>query len=49
MALVDQEPWELHNAQLAILRGEIDAVGEVLIDAQYACYSVDLGTAPALT
>ncbi len=49
VALVDQEPWELHNAQLAILRGEVDAVGEVLIEAQYACYSVDLGTAPALT
>jgi hypothetical protein len=42
--LVDQEPWQLHYAQLAGLRGEIDALGEVLLDAQYACYSVDLGT-----
>lgn len=49
VALVDQEPWQLHNAQLAFLRGEIDAVGEVLFDAQYACYSVDLGTAPTVT
>ena len=49
VALVDQEPWQLHNAQLAILRGEVDAVGEILVDAQYACYSVDLGTAPTVT
>jgi len=49
VALVDQEPWQLNNAQLAILRGEVDAVGEILVDAQYACYSVDLGTAPTVT
>ena len=49
LALVDQEPWQLHNAQLAFLRGEVDAVGEVLANAQYACYSVDLGTAPSKT
>ncbi|MCP1479186.1 hypothetical protein J2Y88_001497 [Pseudomonas chlororaphis] len=49
VTLVDQDPWQLHNAQLAILRGEVDSVGEVLINAQYACYSVDLGTVPAVT
>ncbi|WP_152531974.1 dsDNA nuclease domain-containing protein [Pseudomonas syringae USA007] len=47
--LVDQQPWLLYNAQLAALRGEIDEIGEILMDALYTCYSVDLRATPTLT
>lgn len=42
--LVDTQPRALLDTQLALLRGEIDQVAEVLANAQYTCYSVDVGT-----
>ena len=47
VALAVQQPEELLEAQLGSLRQELTSVAEVLLDAQYACYSVDLGMAPA--
>jgi hypothetical protein len=44
--LVNLQPKALVDAQLNLLRNEVDQVAAVLSDAQYACYSVDLGTAP---
>lgn len=44
--VVNSQPRALVDSQLALLRNELDAVGEVLLDAQFACYSIDLGTAP---
>lgn len=44
--LVNMQPEALINAQFALLRDELDQVAEVLLNAQYACYSVDLGIAP---
>jgi hypothetical protein len=46
VALAFEQPEELLGAQLGILRGELTPVAEVLLDAQYACYSVDLGMVP---
>lgn len=45
--VVDLQPKALVDSQFSVLRNEIDEVTEVLMNAQYACYSVDLGTAPA--
>lgn len=42
--LVDTQPRALLDTQLALLRGEIDQIAEVLANAQYTCYSVDVGT-----
>lgn len=47
VALAFQQPEELLEAQLGFLRQELTPIAEVLLDAQYACYSVDLGMAPA--
>jgi hypothetical protein len=47
VALAVQQPEELLESQLGLLRQELTPVAEVLLDAQYACYSVDLGMAPA--
>lgn len=47
VALAFQEPEALLESQLGFLRKELTPIAEVLMDAQYACYSVDLGTAPA--
>ncbi|MFJ1301683.1 hypothetical protein ACILG0_17095 [Pseudomonadota bacterium AL_CKDN230030165-1A_HGKHYDSX7] len=47
VALAIQQPDELLESQLGILRQELTPIAEVLLDAQYACYSVDLGMAPA--
>lgn len=47
VALAVQQPEELLDSQLGILRQELTPVAEVLLDAQYACYSVDLGMEPA--
>ncbi|AVT09222.1 hypothetical protein C8242_06685 [Paracidovorax avenae] len=47
VALAVEQPEELLESQLGILRQEVTPIAEVLIDAQYACYSVDLGMAPA--
>lgn len=47
VALAIQQPEELLESQLGILRQELTPVAEVLMEAQYACYSVDLGMAPA--
>jgi hypothetical protein len=47
VVLAVQQPEELLESQLALLRQELTPVAEVLLDAQYACYSVDLGMAPA--
>lgn len=44
--LVNMQPRALLDAQFSLLRGEVDQLAEVLADAQYACHSVDLGTAP---
>jgi len=44
--LVNMQPKALLDAQFSLLRNEVDYVAEVLLNAQYACYSVDLGTAP---
>jgi hypothetical protein len=44
--LVNIQPKALLDAQISILRNDIDQVVEVLTDAQYACYSVDLGEFP---
>lgn len=45
--VVNSQPRALVESQLALLRNELDAVGEVLLNAQYACYSIDLENAPA--
>lgn len=47
VALAIHQPEELLESQLGILRQELTPIAEVLMDAQYACYSVDLGMAPA--
>lgn len=47
VALAVQQPDELLEAQLGVLKQELTPVAEVLLNAQYACYSVDLGMAPA--
>ena len=44
--IVDSDPQALVESQFALLRGELTDVAEVLLDSQYACYSIDLGTAP---
>ena len=44
--LVNTQPKALLDAQLSLLRNDMDQVVEVLTDAQYACYSVDLEGAP---
>lgn len=46
VALAVHQPEELLASQLGVLRQELTPVAEVLLDAQYACYSVDLGMAP---
>ena len=46
VALAAQQPEELLESQLGFFRQEITPLAEVLLDAQYACYSVDLGMAP---
>lgn len=45
-AMVREQPHLLLECQLRVLSQEITPVAEVLVDAQYACYSVDLGMAP---
>jgi hypothetical protein len=47
VALAAQQPEELLGAELGLLRQELTPVAEVLLDAQYVCYAVDLGMAPA--
>ena len=46
LALAFQQPEELLDAQLGFFRQELTPIAETLLIAQYACYSVDLGTAP---
>jgi hypothetical protein len=43
VSVADQQPEALLGAQLSVLRNEIDEVLEILLNAQYACFSIDLG------
>ena len=47
VALAVEQPEELLESQLEFFRQKLTPVAEVLLDAQYACYSVDLGSEPA--
>lgn len=47
VALAIQQPEKLLESQLGILRQEFTPIAEVLMDTQYACYSVDLGMTPS--
>ena len=47
VALVVEQPEEVLESQLGFFRQKLTPVAEVLLDAEYACYSVDLGTEPA--
>lgn len=47
VALAVEQPETLLESQLGFFKQELTPVAEVLLNAQYACYAVDLGTEPA--
>jgi len=46
VTVADQQPEALLGAQLSMLRNEMDEVLEVLLNALYACFAIDLGRTP---
>ncbi len=49
VALADKQPEALIGAQLSMLRNEMNEVLEILLNAQYACFAIDLGRMPTAT